>query len=232
MNAHPLGVAAPARSAIDDCWNKIGVRGDASCPALAKYVHCRNCPVYVAAAVQLLDRDPPARYLAEATEVYAQAPQVEGPETQSVFIFRIGAEWLALPTSVFEEIANPGTIHSLPHQRSSMVLGLVNIRGQLLICLSLAKLLGLEQAVGSHREGRHRVYQRLLVIRREASRAVVPVDEAHGLHRFPARGLEPVPATVSKATATHTKAMFSWEEQSVGLLDDELLFCALKRALA
>ena len=26
---------------IDDCWNRIGVRGDASCARLVEYVHCR-----------------------------------------------------------------------------------------------------------------------------------------------------------------------------------------------
>ncbi len=36
--------------AIDDCWNRIGVRGDGSCPELKRHIHCRNCPVYSAAA--------------------------------------------------------------------------------------------------------------------------------------------------------------------------------------
>ena len=39
-----------ARAGLNDCWNKIGVRGDGSCPELARHVHCRNCPVYSASA--------------------------------------------------------------------------------------------------------------------------------------------------------------------------------------
>ncbi len=35
---------------VDDCWNRIGVRGDRSCPKLAEHIHCRNCPVHAAAA--------------------------------------------------------------------------------------------------------------------------------------------------------------------------------------
>ena len=42
MNAD---ATSTSRSTIDDCWNRIGVRGDASCPKLDDYVHCRNCPV-------------------------------------------------------------------------------------------------------------------------------------------------------------------------------------------
>ena len=34
-------------------------------------------------------------------------------------------------------------IHSLPHRRQGIVLGLVNVRGELLICVSLARLLGI-----------------------------------------------------------------------------------------
>ena len=36
--------------AIDDCWNRIGVHGDKSCPLLSEHIHCRNCAVYSAAA--------------------------------------------------------------------------------------------------------------------------------------------------------------------------------------
>ena len=42
--------------AIDDCWNRIGIHGDKSCPLLAEHIHCRNCSVYSAAATRLLDR--------------------------------------------------------------------------------------------------------------------------------------------------------------------------------
>ena len=31
---------------LDDCWNRIGVRGDRSCPELARVIHCHNCPVF------------------------------------------------------------------------------------------------------------------------------------------------------------------------------------------
>jgi chemotaxis-related protein WspD len=41
---------------IDDCWNRIGTRGDQSCPALAEWTRCLNCPVFERAAARLLDR--------------------------------------------------------------------------------------------------------------------------------------------------------------------------------
>ena len=59
-------------AAINDCWNRIGVRGDASCPELKQYGHCRNCPVFASAALTLLDRELPAGYAAEWMGYIAQ----------------------------------------------------------------------------------------------------------------------------------------------------------------
>ncbi|CAB3761662.1 chemotaxis protein CheW [Paraburkholderia solisilvae] len=47
---------ADSGMSIDDCWNRIGTRGDQSCPALAEWTRCLNCPVFERAAARLLDR--------------------------------------------------------------------------------------------------------------------------------------------------------------------------------
>src|SRR5437773_6441225 len=138
--------SSDARLVIDDCWNRIGVRGDASCPELEQHVHCRNCPKYSTAALALLDRDPPAEYRSHWTGHFAQGKQIQEPDAHSAVIFRIGTDWFALPTIIFDEIAEQRTIHTLPHRRGGMVLGLVNVRGELLVCVSLKKMLGLGDA--------------------------------------------------------------------------------------
>ncbi len=51
-----LNVTCADAQAIDDCWNRIGIHGDKTCPLLADHIHCRNCAVYSAAATRLLDR--------------------------------------------------------------------------------------------------------------------------------------------------------------------------------
>lgn len=225
-------IAPPAtRSGIDDCWNTIGVRGDASCPKLECHVHCRNCPVYSAAAAHLLDGDVPSEYLADWTTHVARKRLIQDPGTHSVVIFRVGAEWLALATTVVKEVAGLRPIHSLPHRRNGAVLGVANVHGELLVCISLGHILGLGPAPTATREGRA-VQQRLLVIHHENSRAVIPVDEVRGTYRFHARELTEVPATVAKAAATYTKAMLSWQQSSVGLLDEHLLLGAMNRSQA
>jgi chemotaxis-related protein WspD len=129
---------------IDGCWKAIGIYGDASCAQLQQHIHCRNCPVYASAAAQLLDVDPPERYSQDWTAHVAAVPPPAQNETTSVVIFRVAAEWLALPSDVFKEIAADRLIHSLPHRRNGALLGVVNIRGELLVCTSLKHILGVE----------------------------------------------------------------------------------------
>ena len=72
-----LGLPVPATAAfllseLHDCWNTIGVAGDQSCARLKEIIHCRNCPNYSAAGVQLLDRALPADYQRGWTQHFAQ----------------------------------------------------------------------------------------------------------------------------------------------------------------
>lgn len=235
MAEHDESVVEEGGAPLNDCWNRIGVRGDASCPELVQYVHCRNCPVFAAAAGDLLDRELPPGYLAEWTKHFAEPEVVRDPDTHSGVIFRIGQEWLALPTALFEEVAEERAIHSLPHLRNKMVLGLVNVRGELLVCISVARMLGLEAAVAAgaaKADERQAGARRLLVIRYENVRAVFPADEVHGIHRYHPRELKEPPATVTKASPTYTRALLPWRNKSVGLLDEQLLGYALSRSLA
>jgi chemotaxis-related protein WspD len=188
--------------------------------------------VYSTAAAQLLDAEVPAGRLDEWTGHFARAETVTEPGTHSVVVFRIGLEWLALPTAVFKEVAPLRPIHSLPHRRNGAVLGLANVRGELLVCVSLGTVLGLDQTPPVKSDKPRTQHRRLLVASREGSRLVFPVDEVHGIHRCPPSALKDVPATVAKATATYTKSIFAWEKRTVGCLDDQLLFYTLNRSLA
>jgi chemotaxis-related protein WspD len=230
-NSPATSSATFERSLIHDCWNRIGVSGDMSCPELKKHIHCRNCPVYSAAATDLLNRDLPANYLDECTRHVAQQKSEAAGDTQSVVVFRIGSEWLALPTAVFKEIVGIRSIHSLPHRRNGVVLGLANIRGELLVCISLRQILRLDETPETKNEKLRTAHARMLFIQHEGLRAVCPVDEVFGVHRFRPREIMPVPATLARATMTYTKGVISWPQGALGLLDEDLLFYTLNRGL-
>jgi chemotaxis-related protein WspD len=224
------GGAAPAPAAeFRPCWGEIGVYGKGTCPELRAFVHCRNCPIYSNAGARLLDRDLPRDYRDKWTAHFAIQKRAAAPANTSALLFRLGAEWLALPTAAFQEVAERRCIHSLPHHRHGLVLGVANIRGELLICASLAHFLGLEKTSSS---GALRVpNSRLLVASWDGSRLLFPVDEVHGTYRFNLQELKPPPATVARSTSSYTQGVFYWRQNAVGFLDADLLFSALNRSL-
>lgn len=223
-----LSDAAP----LDACWNRIGVRGDGSCPELTQHVHCRNCPVYAGAAARLLDVPLPPGRLHEAASHFARPEAALGENALSAFLFRLGGEWLALPTGVFQEAAPRKTIHSLPHRRGGAILGMVSIRGELLVCVALDRVLGLDQSPAPKPEPGRRQVDRFLVVSGEGGRLVFPVDEVHGIARFPSEALREAPATVAKAAAPFARGVLPWRDGTAGYLDPRPLFAALNRSLA
>jgi chemotaxis-related protein WspD len=222
----------PETPFIGDCWNKIGVWGKADCPELEKHVHCRNCPVYSAAATQMLSSAAPSQYAEEWTELVAGERETEKQNANSAMIFRIGVEWLALSIKMFQEVAESKAIHTFPHRRKGLILGVVNIRGELLVCVSLAQALGLDKAPEVNRKGKGGVHHRLLVVSDESKRLVFPVDQVGGIHRFNPDDVKEVPATLAGTAAVHTSGILSWQNKSAGLLDDQLLFYTLNKGLS
>jgi chemotaxis-related protein WspD len=233
----PLPTAAPPK----DCWNTIGVRGDRSCPELAQVVHCHNCPVFAAAGRRFLDAPSPPGYLDEWTERLA-APVAEiAGDGESALVFSLADERLALPVGVLIEVTTPRPIHRVPH-RGGLLAGLVNIRGELYLCAHLGKLLGAERKTvpaggsepsrnGDRRPGPAMAADRLLVTRRNADRWVFRVDAIEKVVRVARDAIGPPPATVGRATAHLSRGVFAWEGRTVGLLDDERLFEALRARL-
>src|SRR5690348_13300654 len=116
QEGHPatafLAAAPPdTELSLSACWSQSGVYGDSSCPELQKFVHCRNCPVYSAAAIRLLDRPMPPQYRQDWTQHFSEQKQLPAPGGVSVVLFRIQAKWLALPTHSFQEIAEKRPVH-------------------------------------------------------------------------------------------------------------------------
>jgi chemotaxis-related protein WspD len=174
----------------------------------------------------------PEDYLDERTEIVSTHKDMVEPGTKSTVIFRLGLEWLGLSTSMFQEVAEWSRVHKLPHHAGGVLSGLVNVRGELLVCVSLDVLLGLEKSLESNRTNEQTTKERLLVCNREGSRLAFFVSEVYGVHYFHPRDLKDVPATLAKAAATYTVGVLHWENKTVGCLDDELLFYALNKGLA
>jgi chemotaxis-related protein WspD len=238
---------------MENCWKKIGIDGDRSCKELDRVIHCHNCPIYSQGGRQLFDRPPADEYVEEWTRSLAgegwqseseprsteeQAPTVAPEERDTaigatgvplpsrIAIFRLGGEWLALRAELLHEIATPRTIRTVPHRSDDLFLGLVNIRGELLPCVSLNAVLQLHSCEISDREGLA-IYPRLVVVESDRGLWVFPVDEIYGIHRTCAVRLETTPAAIACASHSYTRAIVNWHDRKVNYLDDRLLFEAI-----
>lgn len=221
-----------SQAAVDDCWNRIGVFGDKSCPQLERHIHCRNCEVYGAAAIALLDRYGSA--LERGDDDYGQG-QGETEEAQgaqrSLLIFRLGEQWLAIATRCLAEVMPVSPIHVLPHRNNRGLLGVTNVRGTLVACLSLAELLGLDTQQDARR-GERRVIPRMLILESDSGPLVTPVDEVSGIQRIPVARISSAKHDDKRAISRFTAGVLQWQEQSITLLDDEQLLQTMIGSLA
>jgi chemotaxis-related protein WspD len=225
------------RPGSGDCWNTIGVSGDRSCPELNTHIHCRNCPIFAGAARSFFERRAPEGYLAEWSRWLAEstrcglggdAKEANGEhlllqdEAASVFVFRLGEEWLALRTQTVAEVTLPRPVHRVPHRSNSVLMGIVNLEGQIQLCVSLHGLLGATAA--------HSPAARLVVVR-DAERAetwAFTADDVVGVRRVPRSQWRSVPSTLINPAVGFSEAVLSWEGRTVGLLDEKRVFTALR----
>ena len=224
----PLRVEPP----MPECWRIVGVAGDRSCPELETFIHCRNCPVLAAAARTFFDREAPAGYLEEWRAILEEPAAAVEAGTTSVLVFRLEKEWFALPAQVLVEVTTLRPLHRIPHRTEGGLAGIVNIRGQLQLCVSLHALLGLAGGPATGSPAADGAAARMLVVERAGNgsidRWVLGADEVAGVHRLPRTAWRPVPSTVSQAQARCSTALFDWQGHTVGLLDEARLFEGLR----
>lgn len=220
------------------CWRRIGTSGDRTCPELERLVHCRNCPVLSEAAREFFMRPPPAGYLEEWTGVLADPARGQddpSPSTgegsrdcESVLVFTLAGEWFALPVAALVEVTEPRRVHPVPHRVGGPLEGLVNIRGQLHLCVSLPRLLGLPvPSTASGEPG-----ERLVVVKHAGDRWAFRVDRVTGVPGVSRGRLQPPPDTARVEAGGHTRALFDHDGATVALLDPRPIFAGLGTLVA
>jgi chemotaxis-related protein WspD len=179
----------------------------------------------------LLDREVPTGYARLWNEHYSQPLRQEASESDSVVIFRVGTELFALQTRLCVEVASMRPIRSLPHRRHGALLGLASVRGELLVCLSLAAILNTTAAVAAA-PAAEAASRRLLVTDWPEGRVAFPVDEVQSVHRFGAQELAPAPATVAQSATSYSRGLLSYGKRTVGVLDADRLRRTINRCFA
>ena len=221
-----------------DCWNTIGVSGDRSCPELNTSHSLPELPGICGGRAQPSSTGVPPRAISRigrggwpnrpasvcATTDPSMADDhvlLQG-EAVSVLIFRLGEEWLAFRTQTVAEVTLPRPVHRIPHRSNAVLTGIVNLQGQVQLCVSLHGLLGATAALASPSR---------LVVLRDADRAetwAFAADEVVGVRRVPRSQWRSVPSTLINPAVGFSQAVLSWDGRSVGLLDEQRVFTALR----
>jgi chemotaxis-related protein WspD len=157
-----------------------------------------------------------------ATTHYAAPPEEHAVASASCFVFRLGGEWLALPGALLDEVVETRAIHSLPHRRGTTRAGLINVRGSLVVHVSLAGLLGIDADEP----------RRMVVLADARGRLAISVDEVLGMHFYDPAGLRPVPSTLGRALDSYAAAILDAGGHVVGVLDGDHVLASLSAALA
>ncbi|WP_338758550.1 chemotaxis protein CheW [Massilia sp. METH4] len=148
----------------------------------------------------------------------------------SAVAFRVGAEWLALPTAMLLRVAPHATPHRVPHRTARGMRGVVNVGGQLYPCVALADLLDIDAGGGSARASRH-TFARLLLVQWESRAYALPVADLHGIVRYAGTRVQAPAATINKGVQRYLSGVLAEGDLRIGLLDAAMLGPQLARAL-
>lgn len=171
----------------------------------------------------LLCRKAGVSYRREWKDILLKQKEEKKRETISCLVFRLQNEWFALYTSVFKEVQECRSVHSVPQKNHPVFRGLVNIRGRLRLTVSFHELLGLQDEWSN--------YCQFVVIKQESRLWVFRTDEIQGVQHIEKDQIESVPGTSQLHKENFVKGVIRIGEQRVSLLDPELIFEALEKVL-
>ena len=130
------------------------------------------------AADKLLERPASAAYIQECSLIVSRETAFLPVRIEhTVIVFRLGKEWLALATDVFCEVTEKRIVRRIPHRSKDILKGLVNLGGQLTLCVDLAKFLEVESSSEQATSDK----PKFIAIGQNQHKWVFPVDEIIGL---------------------------------------------------
>lgn len=188
-----------------------------------------------------LTRPVDASYGEDWARALARPADAAAGNDAAAMVFRVGAEWLAVPLALAASVAPSAAIHRLPHRGAGgALLGIVAAGGRLLPAVSLARLLDIDGSAAAP-AGRH-AFARLLVLADTTQRGAqpgapafaLPVDEVHGVLRYASASLLPPAATVGRAPPPLVAGVLAGatkDDSPAGLLDARLLIATMRGLL-
>jgi chemotaxis-related protein WspD len=177
--------------------------------------------------MQEMNQGKPEDYITQWKARLAREKAERRDGKTSVVLFRVGQNWFALATQIFREIAEPKVVRRIPHRTNSVLLGLVNVRGALHLCVNLQALLKIDAQQMPDPSGQKlSAFRRMVVIEKEANAWAFHVDQIHSLYR--ASNSDVIAFSDPEKVS---RGIIEWQGKTVDLIDENLLFERLARSL-
>lgn len=130
-----MSPAARGGGTAATCVERKGVAGDLTCPELAKWIHCRECPAYARIAKAFF-----ARPGADRTPPPAPEEEAEAAEGTLYLPFKTGTRSWAVPVANVEKVVPAADVKPLPGTlRAPHRAGLAAIDGEVVLVARLAE---------------------------------------------------------------------------------------------
>ncbi|MGM0568111.1 MAG: chemotaxis protein CheW [Elusimicrobiota bacterium] len=142
----------------------------------------------------------------------AEKKEVKKKKTEDYLVFNVEKESYAIELKNIKEVLLPLSIVPLPSS-PGWLLGVINLRGDILAVMDLKKLFGLKDEKDSNGE------QRLVVIEKEDVKFCLLVDGVKDIFALPVESIDPPLSTLKQVKAGYLKGEVSYGKDLIALIN-------------
>jgi|GEM_PF-1554019 len=205
---------------LNDCWNKIGSWSrQPFCEKLRDYHHCRNCSYYASEARNVLKKIVSSQQKSEWAKVYSNKAENRESGTNVATLFRVSDRWLAVSTKAVNEVITWRLIRSIPRKHNPALMGIVNVHGELRLCVSLAKMLNIKV--------QNSTPQFFIVFNDGENQVACPVDEVKGNIRYHSEQLHDIPGHWNEQSRSFSQGFLQMDDKEIIRLEEQNIFAAV-----
>jgi chemotaxis signal transduction protein len=185
------------------------------------------------AVLRLLDKPLSDEELQENTRRVAMPVELAEQDVLRLLVFRSGDEQLAVEAVQVNQVAKATHVHRIPHRTNTVIRGLCNLDGELMLCADLERLLEL----GTVGRDIGKAGQRwMIVLGGDQGSWVVEVDAIEGVMGVARNRFRRSPITVDASLARYTESLVPLElvpgkPSTASLLDLQSVISGFQAAL-
>jgi chemotaxis signal transduction protein len=182
---------------------------------------------------RLLDKPVTQQELAAGAEDAATPADALGRGTVGVLLFKLGDETLAIPAKSLRRITTYTRPSPIPHRTRGILRGLCNIRGELILCADIRRMLGVPPHDSKEQAPGEADPRRMVVIGpADASSWVFEADSLVGVERIDPAALIHAPMTVENALGAFVSGLAEVGDSRVTVLDADRILAGFKAGIA